>query len=166
MSNYKMEIYCVKTTDGLQWNVEFPEVPGCGGAGDTIEEAMEDAQINLNVHLDYLKENGIAVPVPDTSFHILEYSGKLSLRIPKSLHRQIAENAQKDDVSINSYINNALSDYVGQVKALESVKKEAVESIQQASFNTMLTNYLTGTAGENWHTNSETTNLIFSTMEG
>lgn len=56
ISNYKMEVYCAKTVDGDQWNVVFPEVFGCGGAGDTIQEAIEDAQKNLKAHLEMLEK--------------------------------------------------------------------------------------------------------------
>ncbi len=32
-----------------------------------------------------------------------EYSGKLSLRIPKELHRQLAQDAKENGVSLNQY---------------------------------------------------------------
>lgn len=38
-----------------------------------------------------------------------EYSGKFVLRIPKSLHRRLAEAAQADGVSLNQYTRAALS---------------------------------------------------------
>lgn len=111
-NNYKMVVYCVSTTDGIQWNVEFPEVKGCGGAGDTPEEAIADAKVNLAAHLEFLKEVGMAVPQAQDESVKENYSGKLSLRLAKSLHREISELAEKDNVSINSIINIAIAKYV------------------------------------------------------
>ena len=165
MKNYKMEIYCVETTDGIQWNVEFPEVPGCGGAGDTVEEAIQDAQVNLSVHLEYLIEKGIPVPDPGLALPIMEYSGKLSLRIPRSLHKQIADCAQKEDVSINSYINNALSDYIGQTKALDAVRKDLVDSLQQNTYNIITSQLVMALTEEEWK-NLGSVNLVYETNGG
>ena len=160
MENYKMEIYCVETTDGIQWNVEFPEIPGCGGAGDTVEEAIQDAQVNLSVHLDYLREKEIPIPAPGLSLPAAEYSGKLSLRIPRSLHKQIADCAQKEDVSINCYINNALAEYVGQAKAFELIKKELVESLQQYAFGALAAQFLTCIAESGWSSDSSKMKIL------
>ena len=55
---YKMVVYPAETQDGIQWNVEFENILGTGGSGNTPEEAIKDAQQNLKVHLDFLsKEN-------------------------------------------------------------------------------------------------------------
>lgn len=56
MKNFEMTVYPIKTTDGIEWTVEFPDIPGCGGAGKDPHEAIEDAQRNLEVHLKYLEE--------------------------------------------------------------------------------------------------------------
>jgi predicted HicB family RNase H-like nuclease len=39
----------------------------------------------------------------------LTASGKLLLRIPKSLHRRLAEKADRENVSLNQYIVSLLS---------------------------------------------------------
>ena len=33
-----------------------------------------------------------------------EYSGKISLRVPKSLHRELARGAKKEGISLNQFI--------------------------------------------------------------
>lgn len=42
-----------------------------------------------------------------------DYSGKLNIRIPKSLHRILVEKAKEEKVSLNQYINYQLSRGVG-----------------------------------------------------
>lgn len=46
----------------------------------------------------------IPLPSSDNS-----YSGKLLVRMPKSLHRRLAETAEREGVSLNQYIVSLLS---------------------------------------------------------
>lgn len=52
--------------------------------------------------LDDLVESGEPVPEP---FGLCRYSGRLTLRMPEHLHRQLATEAEKQGVSINQLIN-------------------------------------------------------------
>lgn len=132
MNNYRMVVYCVETTSGLQWNVEFPEVNGCGGAGTSVEEAIADAKINLEAHLEFLREDGIEIPEPKDMSKRNEYSGKISLRLTKSLHKDLAELADAEGMSINNLINIAVAKYIGieayNYNVLEQLKNLTVES--------------------------------------
>ena len=49
---------------GSCWGVDFPDVPGCIGAGDTEEDALENARQALQAHLDLLHELGDPIPEP------------------------------------------------------------------------------------------------------
>jgi len=40
---------------------------------------------------------------------LMEYSGKISLRIPRSLHMKLVEEAKQEDVSLNQYALYKLS---------------------------------------------------------
>jgi len=42
-----------------------------------------------------------------------EYSGKVNLRMPKSLHRDLAHSARQEGVSLNQVIVTALARFVG-----------------------------------------------------
>ncbi|XZN93882.1 MAG: toxin-antitoxin system HicB family antitoxin [Microcoleus sp.] len=46
------------------------------------------------------------MPLPATE---IEYSGSLSLQIPKSLHLSLAEKAEREGVSLDQYILVVLS---------------------------------------------------------
>jgi antitoxin HicB len=43
-------------------------------------------------------DRGITIPEPET------YSGKFVLRVPKSLHRKLAENARRENLSLNQFL--------------------------------------------------------------
>ena len=91
--------------------VEIPELSGCISQGQTIEEALkmiEDAKI---CWLETALEDGIVIPEPVRGLD--DYSGKLNIRIPKSLHRILAEKAKEEKVSLNQYINYQLTRGVG-----------------------------------------------------
>ena len=51
-------------------------------------------------------EDGIAIREPDS---LDDYSGQFKLRIPKSLHRSLAEHSQREGISMNQYCVYLLS---------------------------------------------------------
>ena len=63
---------------------------------DAIDLAMlaEAAKIN----------DGSAVSLEQFQRSVEDYSGKLNIRIPRSLHRDLAQQAKADGVSLNQYI--------------------------------------------------------------
>ena len=40
-----------------EWCVEYLDLKSCVGGGDTIEEAIADAEASKNAYLSYVKEN-------------------------------------------------------------------------------------------------------------
>lgn len=86
--------------------VEFPDLQFCHGTGDTVEEAIVDSKIVKEEWLKAAYEDHIAIPEPQGSE---EYNGRISLRIPKSLHRNIIEAAKNEGVSANQFLNHLIS---------------------------------------------------------
>lgn len=76
------------------------------GVGDTADEALKEAESSLRLLIEDYEAEGETLPSPRKA---QEYSGKLSLRIPKSLHKQISRFAEEEGVSINQYIVSKLS---------------------------------------------------------
>ena len=110
--DYAMRVYPMHLENGkTEWCVEYPDLKGCVGGGDTIEEAIADAQATKSVYLSYLKDEGIELPVPKDEGSLP--SGKIALRVAKTTHKQLLENAQMDGVSLNTYINTAISEKIG-----------------------------------------------------
>jgi antitoxin HicB len=79
------------------------EFPGCMTAGETEEEALANLREAMAGWLGSQLAHGQPIPEPlavagaPTETH----SGRLLLRLPKSMHRQLAERAEEDGVSIN-----------------------------------------------------------------
>ena len=49
------------------------------------------------------EEDGTALPLEEVK-SALDFSGKLNIRIPKSLHQKLSQDAKLDGVSLNQYI--------------------------------------------------------------
>ena len=46
------------------------------------------------------REEGVSIPMPDS---LEDYSGQFKLRLPRSLHRALAEHSQREGISMNQY---------------------------------------------------------------
>jgi len=74
--------------------------------GETIEDAYRNAEDAKHEWLAAAIEDDIAVPEPDS---IEDYSGQFKLRLPRSLHRQLALQSKREGVSMNQYCVYLLS---------------------------------------------------------
>lgn len=101
---YKMEI--VPDMDEGGFVALFPDLPGCITVGDTIEEVIRNMIDAKKAWLEAELEVGATIPEPDD---LKEYSGQFKLRIPKSLHKQLAEHSKLEGVSMNQYCVYLLS---------------------------------------------------------
>lgn len=95
---YRMEI--IPDTAEGGYVVRFPELPGCLTCADTLEEAVRNAADCKKEWLTAAMEDGIDIPEPASED---EYSGQFKLRIPKSLHKSLAEHSKAEGISMNQY---------------------------------------------------------------
>lgn len=95
---YKMEI--VPDTEEGGYVVSFPDLPGCLTVGDTIEEAICNAEDAKRTWIEAAIEDGISINEPDD---LDNYSGQFKLRIPKSLHKSLSEHSKAEGISMNQY---------------------------------------------------------------
>ena len=86
--------------------VSFPDLPGCFTQGETLEEAMKNAEDAKREWLTAALEEKILIREPGERE---KYSGQFKLRIPKSLHRQLVEQARREGISMNQYCVYLLS---------------------------------------------------------
>lgn len=96
--SYKMEIIEDKDEGGFV--VSFPELPDCITIDETINEAIENAKDAKEEWLTAALEDGIDIPAPHS---LDDYPGQFKLRIPKSLHRSLAEHSKQEGISMNQY---------------------------------------------------------------
>ena len=102
--NYRMEIVGDKEEGGFV--VSYPELPGCITCGETMESAIANAQDAKKAWVQAALEEGIEIHEPDS---LEEYSGQFKLRLPRSLHRSLAEHSKREGISMNQYCVYLLS---------------------------------------------------------
>ncbi len=92
------------------WFAKVVELPGCMTWADSFEELgpmIEDAKRGW---IEDSLEHGDQIPEPrDTE----DFSGKVVLRMPKSLHRDLARKAKEEGVSLNQVMVTNLAKSVG-----------------------------------------------------
>ena len=102
--SYRMEIVEDKEEDGFV--VSCPDLPGCITCGETIEKAVANAADAKRAWIKAALEEGIEINEPD---NLEDYSGQFKLRIPRSLHRLLAEHSKREGISMNQYCVYLLS---------------------------------------------------------
>lgn len=103
---YRMEI--VPDTDEGGYAVSYPELPGCITCAETLEQAAKNADDAKRAWLSAAIEDEIEIPEP---VNLENYSGQFKLRIPKSLHHDLAEHAKQEGISMNQYCVYLLTKY-------------------------------------------------------
>lgn len=84
-----------------------PSFPGLSAFGDTREAALEEGLVALTGFIAEFQAQGWDLPEPTRT--PASYSGQLRLRMPKSLHAHLAQEAEEEGVSLNMHIVSKLS---------------------------------------------------------
>ena len=85
---------------------EIEDLPGCITEGETLEEVFRRIEDTRHAWIEIQYEDGAEIPLPRTE---QQYSGRFLVRIPKGLHRQLAEQAKREGVSLNQYVETMLA---------------------------------------------------------
>jgi len=102
---YTIEI----TPDDGSYFVKIKELEGCMSVGESKSDALLMIEDAMREWLAVAIEDDIEIPLPE-ALQADRYSGKFPLRLPKSLHRKLAERAEDDRVSLNQYLVMLLSE--------------------------------------------------------
>jgi len=102
--NYKIEIVNDKVEGG--YILSIPELKGCVTCSDQLVKGMENLEDAKKQWLIDALESGYEIPEPNT---LEDYSGQFKLRIPKSLHKELAEKSKQEGISMNQYCLYLLS---------------------------------------------------------
>src|SRR5438874_1755331 len=84
----------------------FPDLPGCMTQAETLDAIPAAAEDARRSWMSAVYEDGEEIPLPS---YPEEYSGKFVVRLPRSLHRQLAEEAERQGVSLNQHVLTLLA---------------------------------------------------------
>lgn len=97
------------------------EFPGCIAEGESAQEALENLEASAASWIESQIELGQEIPKPIDYFR---YSGKIALRIPRGIHKQVAELANSEQTSVNQLLLSAIASYVSAKGVVGKVAKE------------------------------------------
>ena len=110
------------------FGVAVPDLPGCFSAGDTVEEAFDNAREAIEAHCEVLAEEGKSIPTPrpmSTWQKDSEYRGwtwgivdvpvdrffgpaeKINITVPGRLLKQIDEYAKSHGQTRSAFLTKA-----------------------------------------------------------
>ena len=136
---YRLEIVPDEAEGG--YVASYPELRGCLTVGDTAESAAANAGDAKREWLTAALEDGYEIPEPQD-----EYSGQFKLRIPKSLHRDLALHAKREGISMNQYCLYLLARNDAEYDKTATDKKRSDESPAFFAHLSPLSRFLTFTA--------------------
>jgi len=100
------------TFDGVElFEARVKELPDVVEYGETQAEAYDLAIDTIETAAVAYKEQGRAFP--EAQVPADDYSGRVTLRLPRTLHRALAEAAEEERVSLNQHLVNVLCYYSG-----------------------------------------------------
>ena len=102
--DYKIEITPDKEEGG--YALCCPELAGCLTCAETIQGGIQMLEDAKRAWFAACIEDGISIPEPAG---LEAYSGQFKLRMPKSLHKELAEKSKREGISMNQYCVYLLS---------------------------------------------------------
>jgi antitoxin HicB len=107
-----------------------PDLPGSSAFGESEAEALRELDDAMAGWIAAAKAIGNPVPPPSTPSK--RHSGKLLVRMPRTLHRDLAEEALREGVSLNQYVVFVLSKRVSARSTLTTARIPAQSQVVPA----------------------------------
>lgn len=102
--NYKIEILKDEAEGG--YVLSIPSLKGCITCADNLGKGIKMLEDAKKQWFMAALESGYEIPEPNA---LEGYSGQFRLRLPKSLHKELAEKSKQEGVSMNQYCLYLLS---------------------------------------------------------
>ena len=106
---YHIELVREVGSEGDSWVATVEELPGCAARGATPDEAVRGVEQSMREWIADARAKGQDVPRPRS---LSSHSGRLHIRMPQTLHAELARAAEHEYVSLNQFIVSSLSSAV------------------------------------------------------
>ena len=107
---YRVEIF--PEEDGHGYTAMIPDLPGCMTSADTLDGLWQMLEEAKRAWIEVAIQEGQDVPEPTLPV-VESHSGRFVVRLPRSLHRRLAERAKTEDTSLNQLVVSLLSEGMG-----------------------------------------------------
>lgn len=88
------------------WTATVEELPGCTAHGKTSAEALSEIEAAMAKWIGVALEEGREIPEPRSA---ATHSGRLLLRMPKTLHADLTRASEREGVSLNQFLTDVLA---------------------------------------------------------
>jgi predicted RNase H-like HicB family nuclease len=95
---------------GGGWTARVEELADCVARGATHDEAVMRVEEAMRDWIADAQAHGRDVPKPRAEGR---HSGRLLVRMPQSLHAELARAAEREEVSLNQFITGTLAGVIG-----------------------------------------------------
>ena len=131
----------VTKEEDSDWNVVFPDLPGCVTAGRLLDEAVAFAEEALALHVHGLREDGDAPPAPSDIEDVMadpESAGALFCLVPLKPLAGLAGRTSRVNITLDEYLLaeiDAAAEQTGsdRSKFLAAAAREALDKRDAAS---------------------------------
>jgi antitoxin HicB len=113
-TDYPFSIRPLTADEGGGYLIEYPDLPGCMSDGETPVEAMRNGEDAKRAWISAMRQAGRAVPPPSSD---TAYSGKWVMRVPRTLHRRLSDQAKRDGVSLNTLAATYIAEGLGETRS-------------------------------------------------
>lgn len=103
------------------------DLPGCMTQGETIAELIKMVEDAKRAWILTALEDGKEIPKPRQMMEV--YSGRFVVRISRTLHRQLVENAKKEGISLNQYVVQLLAQALGSQQQKTQMQQMIIQTI-------------------------------------
>ena len=106
---YYMELkypFTLEQDDDGSYFIQYPDLPGCMTCGASIEEVLEMGNDAKKCWIESALKDNAFIPEPKV---VDDYPDNFKLRLPKTLYKQLANNASAEGISMNQYCLYLLS---------------------------------------------------------
>jgi RNA polymerase sigma-B factor len=105
---YHIELVKSDAPDGV-WNAHVEELPDCVAHGATAEAAAAAVEVAMRKWIAAARASGREIPKPRSP---ATHSGRLLVRMPQTLHAELARAAEREEISLNQFITSSLASAV------------------------------------------------------
>lgn len=109
--DYSITVRRILAEEGPCFEARVRELPDVAEYADTYQEAYQLAVDTIETTAEALRERGRRMPDPAPVSD--DYSGRVTVRVPRHLHRELALAAEAEGVSLNLFIATALAAHTG-----------------------------------------------------
>lgn len=119
---YSVQVFRDPAGDGFL--AVCPEFPHLSAFGETRGEAIEEMQVVLELAVQTYRDEGWPLPEAKQPPSASLPSGEFRVRLPRTLHMQLAAQAEADGVSQNTLVVTYIAHGLGREESSEMLRDE------------------------------------------